>query len=228
MKAGTAQYKVNDARYNNLPVHETSLKLKTSSFFDKIFKIRDTLHVYTDWNVEPMYYIRNIHEGSTEYKEETFFQTFSSNQTKVRTIRTNDEGIKFDTIMIANTKGFDFLSIFAYMRTWDYASIPIETTHNLVVFMGKKQTNVILRFKGQSILEKNENLKYKTYRVELDIADAAFSESKNAMEAWISDDKNHIPLKIKAKLKVGAMEVDIANHKGLKYPLSSEIKIPRR
>ena len=228
VKAGTAQYRIDDARYERKPVHKTGVYFRTNGFFDKIFKVRDTLFTYTNAKADPLYYVRNIHEGSTEYKEETYFNTFSPDFTEVRTIRSNENGIRFDTILIADTQGFDFLSIFTHMRTWDFASIPIEETRNIVVFTGKKKTYVILRFKGQTILEKSETLKYNTYKVELDITDIAFSESKNAMEAWISNDGNHIPIRIKAKLKIGAMEIDLTNHKGLKHPFGSEVRIPSR
>jgi Protein of unknown function (DUF3108). len=228
VKAGSAQYRIDDARYGHRPVHKTTVNFKTSSFFDKIYKIRDTLSTYTDRKAEPMYYVRHIHEGDTKYKEETHFNVFSSDFTEVRTIRTTDAGVKFDTILVADNQGFDFLSIFTHLRTWDFSTLPMESTHNLAIFTGKKRTNIILRFKGQTILERSETLMYNTYKIELDIADIAFSESKNAMEAWVSIDKNHIPLRIKAKLKVGAIEVDLANYEGLKYPLTSEVRIPPR
>jgi hypothetical protein len=46
------------------------------------------------------------------------------------------------------------------------------------------------------------------------------------MEVWVSDDENHIPVKLKAQLKIGAAEAILSSCKNLKYPLSSEINIP--
>lgn len=228
VKAGTAKYGIKEAEYDGQTAYRSDITFRTSSFFDKIFSIRDTLSSYTNCQADPMHYTRYVHEGGTNYKEKADFKIFSSDHTEVHVVRETEAGVKFDTLLVTDNQGFDLLSIFTHMRTWDFSSIPMETTRNLVIFTGKRQTHVIIRFKGQSVLEKSETLKYKTYKVELDITDVAFSESKNAMEAWISDDENHIPLKIKAKLKVGAMEVELNDHKGLKYPLSSEVRIPVR
>ncbi|MDL2322468.1 DUF3108 domain-containing protein [Bacteroidales bacterium OttesenSCG-928-A17] len=228
VKAGTAKYGIKEDKYEGETAYRTDIAFKTSSFFDKVFKIRDTLTSYTNIKADPMYYSRYVHEGNTNYKEVARFKTFSQNRTEVHVVRGTEAGVKFDTLLVTDNQGFDLLSVFTHMRVWDFSSIPMGTTRNLVIFTGRKQTHVIIRFKGQSILEKSETLKYKTYKVELDITDVAFSESKNAMEAWISDDENHIPLKIKAKLKVGAMEVELSNYKGLKYPLSSEVRISIR
>ena len=228
LKAGNADYQTDKENYENIPAYKTTLHFKTTSFFDKIFKIRDTLYTYTTMEAEPIHHIRYIHEGSTHHMEETRFNEFGQTRTEARTIRKTDAGIKLDTLMVSEVPGFDFLSIFTHIRTWDYSAIPIEATRNIAVFVGRKQINVIVRFKGQTILERNERLKYKAYKLELDIADNVFNESKNAVEAWISDDKNRIPLKIKGKLRIGAAEIDLINHKGLKYPFDSEIRIPAR
>ncbi|MFY8033504.1 MAG: DUF3108 domain-containing protein [Flexibacteraceae bacterium] len=39
------------------------------------------------------------------------------------------------------------------------------------------------------------------------------------MQFFISDDQNRIPLKIRAELVVGAVELDIKGYTGLKYPI---------
>ena len=228
LKGGSADYQVTKENFENIPAYKTTLLFKTNSFFDKIFKVRDTLYTYSTMEAEPIHHIRHIHEGNTHHMEETRFNEFGQTRTEVHTIRKTDAGIKLDTLMVSEVPGFDFLSIFTHTRTWDYSSIPIGTTKNIAVFVGRKQINVIVRFKGQSILERNDRLKYKTYKLELDITDQVFNESKNAVEAWISDDKNRIPLKIKGKLRIGAIEIDMVKHKGLKYPLDSEVRIPAR
>lgn len=228
VKAGTAQYKVNSATYSSKQAYKTSLTFKTNSFFDKIFKVRDTLYNYSNLEVNPMFYMRHIHEGSTHYNEETYFKKFGKSRTEANTIRSTENGVRFDTIHVAQNEAFDFLSILAHIRTWDFESMPLEETRNISIFSGRSKIDIIARFKGQSIVEKSEKLKYNTYKVELDISDEVFNESKNAIEAWFSSDKNRIPIKIKSKLKIGAIEIDMSSYKGLKHPLTSEIKITPR
>ena len=39
------------------------------------------------------------------------------------------------------------------------------------------------------------------------------------MTVWVTDDSNHIPVKIESKLSVGKIKVDLVQHENLKYPL---------
>ncbi len=229
LKAGTAQYNINNQHENNESVIKTSLSFKTSSFFDKVFKIRDTLYSHLNSELYPVFHERNINEGNTKFKEQIYFLKQSKSLTEVRVRRENIHEVKFDTIMKTENLGYDMLNIFVFARTLDYSKLQINESLPLIVFVGKDLVKMNIRYKGQAILEKSETLKYRTVRFEVDIVDEAFNGAKNAMEIWISDDENRIPLKLKAKLKIGAAEAYLSSYKNLKYPLSSEVIIkPRR
>ena len=45
-------------------------------------------------------------------------------------------------------------------------------------------------------------------------------EEDDSIQFWLSDDENRIPLKVKAKMFVGAVEVDIKSHVGLRHDLN--------
>jgi hypothetical protein len=87
---------------------------------------------------------------------------------------------------------------------------------------------VRFRYAGQSIVEHGDNVKFKTKRFYMDIFDEAFTETKEAIEVWVSDDGNKIPIKIKAKLKIGSAEVKFRSISGNRHPLTSRIVIPSR
>lgn len=226
LKAGTANYDIKKSFYENNPTYKATLDFKTTSFFDGIFKIRDTLISHVNTDLEPLYHIRKINEGKTHFWEEVFIKTFSANFTKARVKRQNAEMVKFDTIMVANSAGYDLLSIFMFARTLDYSQLTPEQTFHISSFIGKDIVNITAHYKGQSLVEKDDNVKYRAHLLAIDIGNEAFKESKNTMEIWISDDKNHVPLKIKAKLRIGAAEANLTSWQNLKYPLTSEIKIP--
>jgi hypothetical protein len=226
MKGGTARYCLNITNYNRKQTLKSSLDFKTTSFFDKIYKIRDTLNSYaTIPDLKPIYNYRNVNEGNTHFIEELFVQKHGDSYSEVRIKRTREGEVRMDTILSANNLGYDFLNVFLFVQDLDYSKVSPGNTYNLTAFFGKKKINIIIRYRGQAILEKSETLKYKALRLTIDIVDEAFTESQNAMEVWVSDDENHIPLKLKAKLKIGAAEADLSSYKNLKYPLTSEIKI---
>jgi hypothetical protein len=43
------------------------------------------------------------------------------------------------------------------------------------------------------------------------------------MTVWVSDDPNHIPLRIESPITVGSVKVDMMGYHNLRYPLSSMI-----
>jgi len=226
MKAGTANYDIKKSFFENNPTYKATLDFRTTSFFDGIFKIRDTLISHVSTDLEPLYHIRKVNEGKTRFWEEVFIKTYSANFTKARVKKQNTEMVKFDTIIVANNAGYDMLSIFMFARTLDYSQLTPEQTFRISSFIGKDKVNITAHYKGQSVVEKGDNIKYRAHLLVIDIVDEAFKESKNAMEIWVSDDKNHVPLKIKAKLRIGAAEANLTSWQNLKYPLTSEIRIP--
>jgi hypothetical protein len=228
LKAGTANYNIKDSKYQEEFSYQTILDFKTTSFFDKIYKIRDTLYSEINEEMSPLYHIRKINEGNTHYWEEIFTRKCSSSYSEVRVKRANKDRVKFDTIISSTNFGFDILSVFVFARSLDFTQLKYGQSFNISTFIGKDKINMIVHFEGQSVIERSERLKYKAYKLSVDITDEFFHESKNAMEIWISDDKNRIPLKLKAKLKIGAAEADLTYCKNLKHPFTSEVIIPPR
>ncbi|MCL1933408.1 MAG: DUF3108 domain-containing protein [Candidatus Azobacteroides sp.] len=226
LKAGTANFKIVESSYNNINSFQSTLDFKTASFFDKIFKMRDTLYSQMAKNLQPLYHIRSVHEGNYHYKEEIFFNRFGTDYSEANVKRRSGETLKFDTILFTRSKSYDVLNLILILCSLDYSPSEYQKTETLSLFMGREKITVTVRFEGQSIVEKSETLKYKTYKISLDFFDAAFNESKSAIEIWMSDDENRIPVKIKAKLRIGTAEANLTTWKNLKYPLSSEVKIP--
>ena len=60
---------------------------------------------------------------------------------------------------------------------------------------------------------KAKTLKFRPYV----LAGRVFKESES-LTLWVSEDKNKIPLKIKADLAVGSLRAELEKYKGLKHP----------
>jgi len=226
LKAGTADLKFVESSYNHKNTLLSTLDFKTTAFFDKIFRMRDTLRSHLMDNIHPLYHVRSIHEGNYHFTEEMFFNSFGTDYTEVRVKRQSGEILRFDTILTSNSKTYDMLSLILAICSLDYSLPKFGQTETVSTFVEKEKKTVTVRYEGQSVVERSETLKYKTFKIALDFSDSAFNESKSAVEIWMSDDENRIPIKIRAKLRIGAAEVYLSSWGKLKYPLSSEIKIP--
>ena len=224
-KAATAQYSVKDEIFRGKPAVKTVLTCRTTGVVDAAFKMRDTLIAYsTTPDLTPIFHRKYLHEGKANYIEDMDYKKFSTSFTSVQSKKYVAGEVRRDTLLTTDGLGFDMLNIFIFARTLDYSNLNIGDSFKFASLVGKDIVPVNLRYTGQAILDKG-SIKYKTLRFELDIVDSAFTESKTAMEIWVSDDKNRIPIKLRAKLKIGAAEAEISSTKNLKYPFDSKIDI---
>ncbi|MDR2843694.1 MAG: DUF3108 domain-containing protein [Candidatus Symbiothrix sp.] len=218
VKAGTAVYRLQTETYNQQPALKTALNFKTTSFVDNvIMTIRDTMYSYATLPaITPLAHFRNIHEGSHSYYEETWIQKHTTTTAEAKVKQTQEGTVKKDTLLTASKESYDFLNMFLYIRNLDYGSMQVGDTRLVAVLMGTKVVYLTIRYGGQTVLEGKHTEKNNAVWWTVDLTDKIFAKSKNAMEIWISDDENHVPLKLKAQLKIGTAVAILSSYKNLK------------
>ena len=45
------------------------------------------------------------------------------------------------------------------------------------------------------------------------------------MNAWVSDDPNHLLLRVESPISVGSIKIDMYGYKNLRYPLTSLLSV---
>jgi hypothetical protein len=224
-KAGSAIMYMDKSDHNGNETLRQQLTFKTTSFFDKIYSMRDTVDTHYDANYTPIYYLKKADEDGYFLWDEMIFN-YDNKITTVPTKRWDRNRTKIDTTHVVDGCLFDALSVSMYLRGLDAQTIEIGDEFPANFIMGRDIIKVSYRYGGQEIIERGKNL-YRTRKFYMDVEDEAVTQTKNALEIWLSDDENKIPIKIRAKLKIGAAEAYFTKAKGLRFPLTSEIRIPR-
>jgi hypothetical protein len=163
-------------------------------------------------SIKPLYHVRKLHEGNYEYIEEIFYLAYGKDCSKVRVIRSNEEGIRFDKVLTTDNYGLDILTILIFTQNLDFPNMQDGQVIHITNFFGKEKINVSAKLNGREYVEDERNNKHLAYKLNIDVSDKAFRNTKNAMEIWISADSNRLPLKLKAKLKIGAAEALIVSY----------------
>src|SRR5690606_16894096 len=213
LKAGNATLTVKDGNYKGKPVYHVVGKGWTTGMIKWFFKVEDRYESYFDKTTNlPYKFIRKINEGGyTKDVEIHFDQTQKKahvNNKKHNTQKT------FDTKPAIQ----DMVSTFYYLRNKLEVNRLNEGDEVQVdMFVDEENYTFKLKYLGKEILKtdfgKVEALVFRPYVM----AGRVFKEEES-LTLWVSNDKNKVPLRIKADLAVGSLRADLDAFKGLKHP----------
>ncbi len=189
----------------------------TTGMTKMLFRVEDHYQSYFDTNeIVPYIGVRKIHEGGYERNQHTFFD-HENQKAKVKDLIRNTE-TEFD--VPENVQ--DVVSAFYYLRNHPKIST-IKEGESIVLnmFFEDETIKFQLKFLGREIIKtkfgKVQSLVFRPYVQK----GRVFKESES-LTMWISDDKNKIPLKIKADLLVGSLKAELSHYSGTKYPLGTK------
>lgn len=197
MPVGTAVLEVLPMKIlNGKPVHHFAVTVKTNAAIDKIYKVRDRIDAYADFNLtRSVLYTKKQQEGKHKRDVKVTFDWQNM------TAQYTNFGKKRDPVSI-QPGTFDPVSLFYAFRLQDLRE---NTVLKAPVTDGKSL------IWGTAQIFAKENLEvgigsYETLVIEPDIKDAGgvFEHAEDAkLRVWISTDKRHIPIRVACRAPVG-------------------------
>ena len=224
-KAGLATLSVEDVTYESEAAWRYQLLFRTKGVIEKVYKMRDTMDCYfSHRDARLLFSTKHSNEKDYYQIDDLKFSYPSKERVDVHSLRYNPTRTKIDTLLTDAPCVFDMLGATMYLRSiaWDQISRGDEFPFHVAI--GRDMVNARFRSTGQQIVEHGD-VKYRTRHFYIDIFDDAFTQSKAAAEVWIGDDENHLPIKIRAKLKIGAAEVYYNSGYNLREPLTCRFEM---
>ncbi|QXP60374.1 DUF3108 domain-containing protein [Olleya sp. HaHaR_3_96] len=212
MKAGNATLQVKESTVNGKPVFHVVGKGWTTGMIKWFFKVEDRYESYFDKEtILPYKFIRKIDEGGHKKNIEI---EFDQDQRKALVYNK-----KHDTKKTLDTKPNvqDMVSTFYYLRNnLDTKTLKEGDEIKLDMFFDEESYGFKLKYLGKENLDTDfgtvETLMFRPYVM----AGRVFKEEES-LTLWVSNDKNKIPLRIKADLAVGSLRADLVAYAGLKH-----------
>lgn len=210
--AGTATFNVQLENYNGKPVFHAVGEGWSNSSYDWIFKVRDRYETYMDTaTLRPYRFIRNVHEGNyTKYENATFNHEARSVVT-TRGVFKSPECIQ------------DIISAVYYARNIDFSKYKPNDKISLSVYLDDEMHEIYIRYIGKETI-KTRYGKFRAIKFKPFLIKGTVFEGGEKMTVWVSDDGNHLPLRIESPIIVGNIKADMMGYRNLRYPLSSMIK----
>ena len=91
------------------------------------------------------------------------------------------------------------------------------------MFLDDEVYHMYIRYMGKEVI-KTRFGKYHAIRIKPLLIKGTIFEGGEKMNAWLSDDPNHVLLRVESPISVGTIKVDLMKYEHLRYPLSSKIE----
>ncbi len=225
-QAGTAFFDMRASDWDERPAWHYRLLFRTQGIIDRFYPMRDTLNTYfSRQDAHILFSSKRTDEGDYYLVDDLLFHYPHPDSVTVHSKRTHWEQVKIDTTLTAQRLAFDMMGGVFYLRSLDWDHMTLGQTYPFSIFIGRDIVQVGFRYTGQQIVTR-DHIKYKTRHFYIDIYDEAFTQAKEAAEVWVGDDENRIPVRVRAKLKIGAAEVYLRDATNTRYPLRCKIELP--
>ena len=224
-KAGNATFKVTESYFEGQPAWQYSLLFRSAGIVEKLYRMRDTMACYYSKAPRLLYSSKHSDEGDYYSVDELRFRYEPANQVAIASRRYTLKKVKIDTLLVAESPVSDMLGGTLYLRALAAGTLRSGDDFPLTVAIGRDLVTMRFRYSGQRIVE-HKGVKYRTRHFYIDIEDEAFEQPKAAAEVWIGDDANHIPVKVRAKLKLGAVEAYLKEGRNLRAPMDCRVVMP--
>ena len=207
--AGEAVFTCQLEKLNGKDVYHVAGTGKTFRTYDWFFKVRDKYESFIDTaNLLPMKFLRNVDEGGYKIYNNVTFNHGAS--TAVST-----HGVFKTTNCIQ-----DVISAIYYARNINFDKYKPEDKIPFDMFLDDEVYHLYIRYLGKETV-KTRYGKFRAIKFKPLLIKGTIFEGGEKMTAWVSDDPNHLILRVESPIAVGSVKVDMYGYKNLRYPLTS-------
>jgi len=209
INAGDAVFTTGTEMMNGRKVFHITGEGRTSKSYEWFYKVHDTYESFIDVeSLLPAKFVRNVNEGGFK-----IYNNVSFNQNVGQAVST--KGI-YNIPKCTQ----DVLSAIYYARNIDYNRYKPGDKIPFNLFLDDKLYSLYIRYVGKERI----NTRYGTFNaikiVPLLIEGSIFKGGEK-MVVWVSDDNNHLPLRVESPILVGSIKVDLMGYDKLRNPFSS-------
>lgn len=224
LKAGIATLTTNSTTFKGEPCYNIELLSVSSKRVDFFFKMRDTLTSVISQRLEPRHYRKGALEGKHYSVDQAWFN-YNKGLSIVEQTRTYQDGQVVATTDSSAHCIFDMLSILAQARSYDISSYKPGQKLEFSMVTGKTVAHEELVFQGKENIKADDGNTYRclvfTFVEYGAVTQGKQQGGKEVVTFYVSDDQNHLPIRLDFYLNFGSAKAFLKNVKGNRYPLTS-------
>lgn len=220
INAGWAKMTVNNTVYQGEPCLKTDLQSYTNKKIDFFFKMRDTLTCITSRQLEPLYFRKGAEEGKRYTVDEVKF-SYKDGKCIVdqqRTLYGNTDK-HHDEVSVCV---YDMLSILLQARSYDPTDYRPGTKILFSMATGREIEKQTLIYRGKENFTAENDVTYRC--LVFSLVEYVNNKEKEVITFYVTDDLNHLPVRLDMYLNFGSAKVFLTDIKGNRHPLTSIVK----
>jgi len=203
--------------YNSRTCYKVDAYGETSDWISWVAKVNDNWGAFIDTTTLLSHMSwRNLREGKYRREEQTFFDHVKR-KAEVRVKNRDTGAIESKTYDVpANTK--DLVAGFLHLRIIDFKKVAIGDTLTISGFLEDASYNLKIIYAGKEVVETKVG-KIPCLRLRPLMPKNSLFDGENSVLCWVSDDLNHIPVKLQAKMFIGNTGLELVRFRGLRNQL---------
>ncbi|WP_027376386.1 DUF3108 domain-containing protein [Kaistella palustris] len=213
LNAGTATLTTLKTTFQGKPHFYVKGYGRTTGAVRAFFKVEDNYESFINYNTAlPSFYVRNVKEGGYTQHLQTVFN--QDNQTLILTDKEKNTSKVVKTVKNVQ----DMLSAFYYLRSLEPGELKVGTVKKLDVWIDDE----LFPFQLKVVGTENVSTKFGTInclKIIPQVISGRVFKDKEGVTLWVSNDRNLIPISIKAELAVGSLKASLDSYRNVKYPL---------
>lgn len=221
VKAGTASMSTVQSSYKGKPAWRASLTTRGNQKVDDVFVLRDTLLCYSSLDMVPLYYRKGAREGKRYYVDEVFYD-YSAGKVNLRQHRQKHDGTHAWLKKSYNDCVYDMLNMFVRARSFNPESWKKGHVIDFPMVDGNSCDPARIVYRGKQVVKGDNGIKYRC--LQLSYMEKDGDKWKRVVDFYVTDDENHIPVRLDMFLRFGSAKAFVVGIKGNKNPIASIVK----
>ncbi len=226
LSVGNGSFEIGDRPedYEGRPCYRVTMRGASTGLLRLLAPVNDEWGAFVDMDdLFPLYSFRNIREGGYRLNEEVFIEP-DSGTLRVESMKPHRKVQRRPTRryeLDPQRRVHDLLSGIMAVRDLEFNEIYEGDTLELKAFFEDTFYDFRIVYVGKEVL-KTKLGRMRALKLIPLLPENAVFDGKHAVEAWLSDDRNKLPLRVSAKMFIGKASVELISYQNLKYAMGSE------
>ena len=222
VKVGNAYMSTKSTRYKNQDAIRTYLITKGNKRADRFFVMRDTLTSISTKNLVPLYFQKSAEEGK-RYTVDKVWYDYVDGKTNTNLYFLDRHGKVRRNNHSTKNEVYDMISMLNRARSWDAKDLKPGQKIKFLMAEGKHVEEQTKKKKKKDIVKANDDKKYNCHKLSFVEYDERGKEHE-IITFYITDDDNHLPVRLDMNLKFGSAKAYLVSAKNCKHPITSIVK----